>query len=669
MMSRILIVLFIFCALSPITFSQDKSPAKFGNITEKDFVPKLYPLDSNANAVVLAEIGSSSFEGNTKGWFSIVFKNYKRIHILNKNGYDAANVEIPLYSEWDLEESLEKLKAVTYNLENGRVVETKLDVKANVFKDKIDKNWVVRKFTLPNVKEGSIIEFEYTVISDYLHNLRSWAFQGKYPRIWSEYNVSIPQFFGYVFLTQGDKLYDINKRDDHRESFNIVDVQSSGASDRFSFDSGISDYKWVKKNVKPLKEESFTSTLNNHISKIEFQLSEYREPLRNKRIMGTWEKLAQDLLASENFGKQLDKDNGWLKEFVAPVINGATGTLEKARQIYAFVRDNYSCTSHSDLFLGQSLKNIARNKKGTVSEINLLLTAMMKYEGIEADPVILSTRTNGYTYSLYPILSRFNYVVTRVGIEGNEYYLDASEPGLGFDHLPVQCYNGHARIVNTAATAIEFNTNLLKESSITSMLLINDEKGKMIGSLQKTPGYYESLSVRERVKEKGIEQIKNDFKKSFMEGAIFSNFKVDSVDKPDEPVKVSFDFDIPCEGEDIIYMNPMFGEGYKENPFKSAERSYPVEMPYTIDETFILQLEVPEGYVVDELPKSMIVKLNEAGEGAYQYIFSQNGNTISFRSRLILNRTYYLPEEYEMLREFFNLIVKKQAEQVVFRKK
>lgn len=223
--------------------------------------------------------------------------------------------------------------------------------------------------------------------------------------------------------------------------------------------------------------------------------------------------------------------------------------------------------------------------------------------------------------------------------------------------------------MNNAATAIEFNTDLLKESSITSMLIINDEKGKMIGSLQKTPGYYESLSIREKVKDKGIEQIKSDFKKSFMEGATFSNFNVDSIDKPDEPVKVSFDFDLPTEGEDIIYMNPMFGERYKENPFKSAERTYPVEMPYTLDETFILQIEVPEGYAVDEIPKSMIVKLNEAGEGVFQYIFSQNGATISFRSRLVLNRTYYLPEEYEMLREFFNLIVKKQAEQIVFKKK
>ena len=78
--------------------------------------------------------------GNNKGWFSLEFKHFKRIHILNKNGYDVANVEIPLYTNGSAEEELNKLKAVTYNLENGKVTETKLDAKSGVFKDKINKN-------------------------------------------------------------------------------------------------------------------------------------------------------------------------------------------------------------------------------------------------------------------------------------------------------------------------------------------------------------------------------------------------------------------------------------------------------------------------------------------------------------------------------------------------
>ena len=113
----------------------------------------------------------------------------------------------------------------------------------------------------------------------------------------------------------------------------------------------------------------------------------------------------------------------------------------------------------------------------------------------------------------------------------------------------------------------------------------------------------------------------------------------------------------------------MFGEGYRENPFKSAQRLYPVEMPYTSDEVFSLQFEIPNGYVVDELPKQSIVKFNEQEDAMFEYRISLSGNTISLRSRVRIKRAWFEPEEYETLREFFNLIVTKHNEQIVFKKK
>ena len=191
----------------------------------------------------------------------------------------------------------------------------------------------------------------------------------------------------------------------------------------------------------------------------------------------------------------------------------------------------------------------------------------------------------------------------------------------------------------------------------------------MVGSMQQTPGYYRSFDIRNTVKEKGIGQLEKDVKKDFGAEIEISNFRMDSIARPEDVVKINYDFDLAEENSDIIYLNPMFGHGYKENPFKSAERHYPVEMPYTIDRTYTLQLEVPQGYAVDELPKSMLVKLNEQDEGMFEYRISQSGDNISFRSRIRINRTYFLPEEYEMLREFYNMVVMKHAEQIVFKKK
>lgn len=176
------LILFSVLAIA-VAHSQESPRIKFGNVTAADLQRTVYSVDSSADAVVIADIGHTNFVGNMKGTFSLEFKKFKRAHILNKNGYDIADVSISLYTNGQMEEDLENLKAVTYNLENGKLVETKLDVKNAVFKDKINKNWVVRKFTFPNIKAGSIIEYEYKVKSDFIFNLQPWEFQGAYPRL------------------------------------------------------------------------------------------------------------------------------------------------------------------------------------------------------------------------------------------------------------------------------------------------------------------------------------------------------------------------------------------------------------------------------------------------------------------------------------------------------
>ncbi|MGB3006647.1 MAG: transglutaminase domain-containing protein, partial [Chitinophagaceae bacterium] len=630
---------------------------------------KVYEIDSSAQAVVLADIGFSTIEGNDKGWFSLVHKHFKRVHILNKNAYDLANVSIGIYTNGEAEEELDKLKAITYNLENGKVVETKLDVKSNVFKDKIDKNLVVKKFTFPNVKEGSIIEYEYILNSDFLTNLQPWVFQGEYPCLWSEYNLGIPDFFKYLFITQGYLNYDIKENKQNRSNFGISVPGGTGRNENLTFFANVTDYRWVIKNSPALKEENYTTTIKNHIQKIEFQLSEQSQPLKDHRYIESWPKVSEQLLERESFGLQLNKDNGWLNDLIKPLVTGVNSQSEKAKRIFEYVRNNFTCTDHSGSYLSQTIKNVVKTRNGNVAEINLLLIAMLKHEKIQADPVILSTRTHGATYSLYPLLYQYNYVICKIEIDGKAIYLDATEPLLGFGRLPIRCYNGPARVINKDAPLIDFSAGSLLETKVTSVFIVNDEKGNLIGSMQQTPGYYESFRLRDRIKEKGKEQLQKDIKQAFITEIEISNFQLDSLDKTEEPFFIKYDFDIKEEKADIIYLYPMFGEGYKENPFKSAERAYPVEMPYAFDETFNLQLDVPIGYVVDELPKSMIVKLNEENEGIFEYRISHSGGVISFRSRVRISRAFFLPEEYEMLREFFNLVVKKQAEQIVFKKK
>jgi Transglutaminase-like superfamily. len=650
-----------------ITFAQEKSPVKFGKISNEDFDLSKYKFDTSVSAVVISDIGSSKFEGNTNGGFTLVFKRQKRIKILNKNGFEAANIEIRLYTDGRNEESLDNLKAYTYNLENGNI--TKSELQSNsIFKDKLSANQLNKKFTFPAVKEGSIIEYSYTVNSIFFFNLQPWIFQDNYPCLWSEYQVSLPDFFAYVTIGQGYQPYYIKNQSQDFQSFYVTIPGGTSESEHVNLNSTVYSYRWVMKDVPALKEEGFTTTIRNHIAKIEFQLSQYRFPnVPVRDIMGNWKTVTEKMLEREDFGATINKANNWLDDDMKPIVAGATGDLEKAKRIYNFVRDNFTCTDHSDLYLNNSLKTIFKNKNGSVSDINLLLVAMLHHENIEADPVILSTRAHGFANDLYPLMNRYNYVIAAAKINNAPVYLDASHAFLGFGKLPSECYNGFARIIGKEPAVVDFIADSLKEEKVTSVFISNNDNGNFEGSFKTIPGYYESSDIRERIKEKGETEFFKKIKASYNSIDIMQP-GIDSLKVQGAPIAIHYEFKVNDMNDDIIYFNPMMAEGYKNNFFKAEERTYPVEMPYTFDETYVLSMEVPKNYTVEEIPKSVRVNYNE-DEGFFEYMINKSGDQIMLRSRVVMKKANFAPEEYNSLRDFFAYVVKKHSEQIVFKKK
>lgn len=668
-----LAVLILSCLSS---IAQDKPDIKFNHVVPEDLSVEKLKVDTSYGAVIIADIGSSSFEGNNKGWFSLIYKHQRRIKIINKKGFDLASVEIPLYisSKSNSEEKLDAIKASTYNLENGVVVETKLGKDA-VFKDKQDKNHVVKKFSMPAIKEGSIIEYSYTINSDFLFNLQPWIFQGSYPRVWSEYQLDLPNFFEYVVLAQGYNAFDIKTKKERIANYSVNGQGDalSGRSENFTIPSTNTLTRWVMKNVPALKEEKFTTSLDNHISKIEFQMSAQQFPNSQRRdIMGTWNSVSEALMKDEDFGEKLDKDNSWLNDDINILrVGNNHGKLEEAQKIFAFIKNKIKCTGKHGIYLSMSLKEVFKNKSGSVADVNLLLIAMLKHENIAASPVILSTRANGVTNEFYPLVNRFNYVICKADIDGVSYFLDASKPFMGFNKLPEFCLNGPARIIGEGSLPVYFYADSVKEAKMTNVMLFNDEKipGKWGGTLTTSWGYYETCDMKQKFLDNGKEAFEKKLRESYT-----GEFSIDDIkfeDEKNDDVSIRMSHNLTIDGNDnsnVIYFNPMIKEGYKENLFPAAERKYPVEMPYQMDEIYIFQIEIPEGYLVDEIPKSAKVSLND-GDGFFEYIISKSGSSILLRSRIKLNKATFLPEDYETLRNFFDYIVKKHAEQIVFKKK
>ncbi|MFZ4056922.1 MAG: DUF3858 domain-containing protein [Ferruginibacter sp.] len=656
-----------------VVIAQDNTPFKYGDVTATDFSYSKFPVDTSSGAIILSDVGSSNFEGNSKGWFSLIYKVHRRVKVFNQKGHDLANVSIPLYrsSIDNMEETLEKIKGVTYNFENGQVVETKLDADA-IFKEKISDNRVIKKFTMPSIKDGCIFEYTYTIKSDYIFNLQPWTFQGQYPRIWSEYTVGIPGFFAYATISQGFHPFHIAKQSESYKNFSVVVNNSSAysAPETYNISSSISERRWVMRNVPALNEEKYTSSIDNYISKIEFQMSGQQFPNSPYRdIMGNWLTVAKALMEDERFGYKLQKDNDWMNSELKTVVTSKE-PMEKAQQIFKYMQSRYKSQGNRGIYLSKTIKDIAKAKTGYISDLNLLLTAMLIHEGIDAQPALLSTKGNGFAHPIYPILDRYNYVVSVVVINKQQFLLDCSVAELPFGQLPLYCYNGSARVIGSEPIPISLSSDSLIEfKSVTIDLKANKGALGWKGTVSTVLGEYESTEKKTYISENGIAKFKKSISDEYTDDYSIDSVVVEGVNVAYEPVSYTGYLTIqPTDGSKLIYFNPNIKGGFKDNPFVSEERKYPVEMPYKMRNVFELTIDIPEGYEVDEMPKNVKVKYDE-GDIIFTYQIIKEGNKLIYNSSLNFDRATFAAEEYPDLRSFFDYVVNKYAEQIVFKKK
>ena len=630
------------------TFCQSNYNTKFGKVKAEDFAVKSSLIDSSTKAIELFDIGTCGFEGNLHGWFSTVFTRHVRIKILNKNGYDAATVRVILYEgEHGREEKIEDVKASTFNLINNEVVETKL-VKTDLLSEKYNKKFTKKTFTLPNLKEGSIIEYTYTTRSDYITFLRSWKFEGENPCLYNEYTVAIPDILFYITELKSTLPLKLSQKE-YASSYTLMDNAefSYSASKTFSVNSNIVEKKWSINNVSSIKEEPYLRTVDNYTSKVNFQLKEIRipnEPVDN--VFSSWKKANEKLRKSEYFGEQMYANNHWLQEPLNKIVGNITDTLLQIKKVYEYVRNNFTNTKEEGIYLSDNttLKDIFNNRKGTSAELNMLLVAMLKRLNIDAEPVILSTRDNGEVHTYFPILSEYDYLIVRANHEGKDYFMDASEPYLGFNKLPLKCYNGYARVLTPDTYPQLFNSNQVEENEYVGIMISGDDKG-FTATCQEELGYYKSEKFREEFINKPDKEIIEYLKKDFPIEAMISELNIDSIHNFNNPLKMSYIADFNMT-DDIIYLNPLLKYAIKENPYKADTRKYPVERAYTGNYNYSVTVMIPDNYTVDEQPQPTKLVLNDY-DGYFEYLISSSKNIIHIKCKLLINKAEYPADNYQ----------------------
>lgn len=646
-MKSIILGLFL-CLAVDCTLAQ-KSPIKFGVIPLEDLKMNVYDEDSSASAVMLTDYGEAYITASVN-YVALNFERHVRIKILKKEGLKWADASIPLYHSGTNEEKVSKLKATTYNLENGRLVESAMSKDA-VFKEKFNRNINLHKFTLPNVKEGSVIEYTYTISSEFLANFPNWQFQYDIPVRWSEYWAMFPDFFIFEKYMQG-----------------YIAPTSYEIKDKSAANFNTKAHHWISKNVPAFKAEPFMTCEEDYVSKINLALSHINFPGQPVReIMGTWAKLNAELVDSESFGRAIT-GSGFLKKKAEEITTGMTDPLQKVTAIFNYVQKTLEWDGTKDKYV-DNLREVVDNKKGTAADINIILASMLEKVKIPSDMVLLSTRDHGFIRQQYPMEKQLNYVVCRVKIGDKTLFLDATEKYLPMGILPQRCLNGQGLVISkTNHGWIDIDAKAKARTVINSEFSLN-ENGELKGKVNWTCDGYDAYQLRCDYHKKG----EGDFVKEFLSDKNWeiSKSEFQNINEIERHAQQSHEFSVTEYGTvagNIIYLNPFVTGQTKENIFKLPTREYPVDFGNPIERTYLSRIKIPEGYTVDELPKPKIIVLPN-NSARYTYSITQAGNALNVVSVIHINKSLFIQDEYPHLREFYNQIVAKQAEQIVLTKK
>ncbi|HKK40779.1 MAG TPA: transglutaminase domain-containing protein [Bacteroidales bacterium] len=668
-----LIFVLSFLCLFTASYSQYKEP-KFGKIDIKDLEMSKYDRDTSAGALILFDNGYSRFVLSNNLGFQYKYERHFQIKIFKKSAFDLANISLRLFQNGRSREEILGLKAVTYNLVNGKTVKTKLENNKIFHTD--GKNYTTLKFAFPEVKEGSIIELSYDIVSDFLYDFRGWNFQYAYPARWSMYTYEIPEYFSYREYFKGYLPFDLNNRENKTTAYTI---QTRTTSDSWTKPDKIKpetiSVKTEKtslgiKDVPPFISEPGIDCDYNYIQSMEFELSSIQFPNQAPQsYTQTWQSVNEQLRDEDSFGGLL-KNNGFLKDTVNAICAGKSKDTEKAMAIYDYVRNYMEWNGNYSMWVPDNLKKPFRERVGNSAEINMLLTLMLKTAGLKAQPVVFSTRDNGYAQDYYPTISKFNSVMAEVEADGKAFLLDAINKNYPFGVLPVNDINGKGRIVNeTTGSWIDLNAND-KYTEDKTYDLCFDPEGNLTGTIIESYGGYAGMLKRNALdKEKNID----DYFRKMQEntnGLTIDKYETGNRDIKEDPFTDSLSVKIANKAEvigDRILFYPLLLERIEKNRFTLEDRKYPVNFNYPISEVYHFSYTIPEGYSVESLPGPATINLPD-NSISISYSIKNNGNRINVDYKRDIQKMIFLPTEYPQLKALYDQMVKKQSEQVILKK-
>lgn len=645
---------------------------KLGKVSVAELQEKMYPSDTSATAAILYKKGVARVEYNENDGFVLITDVETRIKIYKKEGYDYANQSIGYSISGGLKENVQIQDAVTFNLVDGKIEKTKLKSDGE-FDEAVNKYYGRKKITMPNVKEGSIIEFRYKVRSPYVSWMRDWKFQYDIPVKHSELTTYFPEYYVFNVMQKGFANLKVTTDKKAASIMFTNKERSDGKAGGTTFSYDKVEYQetktaYVGDNLPAMKDESYVNNIDNYTTTLSHELSMVKWPNTPiKSYSSDWNSVAKTIYDYQDFGDELNK-TGYFENDLKPLLADKKTDEEKISAVLNYVKSAVKWNNLFGYSCDNGVKKAYKEKSGNIGDINLMLTAMLRYAGLNANPVLVSTRDNGI--SLFPNRTAFNYVIAAVETTNGNVLLDATSKYSYPNILPYRVLNWEGRLIRKDGTSE--SVDLMPKKVSNDNVFINysvDAQGKVAGNVRRQYTDYNAMFYRneiDEVKEDAyLEKLENDNNKIEVNDYTRINEKDLSL-----PTIEKFSF----KGENLteiigdkIYINPMLFFTKTQNSFKQETREYPVDFGYPFADKFNISISIPDGFAVETLPAPTILAM-EDNLGSFKFNIVTSGNILQLAIVHQINEAIVSPEKYEMLKEYYQGMIAKETEKIVLKR-
>lgn len=615
----------LYFLITPLLMLAQINPkSKWGDVSQAEIDFKQVPFEKDAGAVILYEEGEMLITYTEWG-----NKIHKRIKILTEKGKEQANFKI-IYFTYHNRENIVNFRAQTINFENG-----KKEISPVKMKDVYDLPhygyYYARTFAFPNVKVGSIIELEYTLLNDNHNYLENWEFQHDIPTLYSSLAIDVQVPIDYVPICTGNKLQEFIKQNKNKKEYKT---------------------KWFLKDIPSFDKQDFRYNESDFGEKIDFQLKGYHHKTKGYVTeFAKWTDI-NSMIIKDNLKKN---DESIVKNIASRISNENEENLQ-IKKVIEYFSKNYHWNEKTQAWIEQPLSEIENSRKGSTSELNYLLHNILRKKGINSELILICTRNHRKLQTAFPYLNSFSTIANLITLQdGTSFFIDAVHlPQYDYKFMPLRNYNHFGLILD--AQKERFVTVNPPISEFYSTQNYSFKNGLYtLSRIDKSNGYFNN-------DRQPIEIINNSLESNFTEKSKTAPMLVEDKYKGTKTI-----YESQSAQSFYTIQNPL-AKTINQFSFDQENREQPLEFNFPFYYKITTTVKVPEGYTA-EIPQDFNTKHEVGNQDLIYYQKAEViDETLIFSIEFLLGKSIF-SNQYRDVKKFYEVSKLSSSQNILIKPK